>query len=200
MRQVLFLTAALALVPACAPAADPIDEDLAKLADVRAKQADLKKVEDTLVEKLRKQHQANHEKLVAAGVIAPGPPPPAPEPKPVDVLKQKIAAAFERDGKPVAAAHQLAALYRLAAGLAAKPEILSTAMLKARVSEAAAELMKEFPPDEKGALPLKAVRQAVSEEWLSAVGKVDDEPITDAERAAAAKLFGRLADILEAVQ
>jgi hypothetical protein len=165
-----------------------IDEDLAKLADLRKRQAELKKEEEALAEKLRQTHQSNHEKLAAAGVIAPGPPPPAPPPKPVDELKKKLRAAFEADGSDRDAGLQLAALYREAAKLSQSPDVPSTAELLRRVREAAASLVP-------GALP--AVRKVVAEELRLALGKSSDEALSAEERKAAAELFAKLAELLE---
>lgn len=198
MRKIAFALLFAALGSG-ALAADPLDDQLAKLAEARKTAEESRKTVAAIEESLRQWYAAAGEKLAKAGVIAPGPPPPAPPPTPVDPLKGKVLAAFEADGKPADAAHQLAALYRLAADYAKDPEVKSTSALKTQINTAAADLMKQFPPDASGVRPLRHVRDLVAAEWAAAVGKADDEPITKAERDAAAALFGKLAEILGGV-
>lgn len=132
-------------------------------------------------------------KLVKIAVTvggAPTPPQPPP-PNPVDVLKTKLKAAIEADSAAPDDVQKLAALYRQAAKTAIDPGVPSTAELLRRVREAGVSLV--------GADVLRATRGVAAVELRAALGKSTDEAITDTERKAAASLFARLAEILEAL-
>jgi hypothetical protein len=126
-------------------------------------------------------------RLVAVTVGTPEPGPVIPPPKPADPLKARLKAAFEKDGGAAEGAKRLAALYRQAAKLAADREVPSTAELLRRVREAGATLAEG----------LRETRTVAGAEMRAALGKSTEEPLTDAERSAAAALFARLAEILE---
>lgn len=183
------LTLSLALLAGRAGAAEPtLDELVSRLTDLRKQKAELLKAEAAVVDDLRTRFEEMHKRLADLGVVGPAPLPPAPPPKPVDVLKEKLKAAFDADRGKADDAHQLAELYRQAGKLAADPAVPSTAELLRRVREAGVSLV--------GSDVLKAVRQVVAEELRAALGKSTDEPITGDERKKAAELFGRLADVL----
>jgi hypothetical protein len=122
---------------------------------------------------------------------APAPPNPRPPVPPADPLKTKLKAAYDADPAPATAkaesAKDLAALYRQAALLVAKPDVATAGDLLARVKTAASSLV--------GVDALKGVRAAVAGE-LSGLFPADG-PLTDAQRQKAAELFSKLAGILD---
>ena len=123
-------------------------------------------------------------------VVIGAPPGPGPKP-PDDLLRAKLKAAFDSDAAPAATkreqAKDLAALYRAAAKLARDSATPTSGELLARVREAARTLVG---PD-----ALKEVRH-VAGDALAALLPTD-APLSDAQRAAAAALFTKLATILE---
>lgn len=188
LRLTLLAVPLLFAIPS-ARAADPTpDELIAKLTDLRKQAAELAKQDAALVAELRAKFADLQERLAKLGVVGPGPIPPAPEPKPVDALKAKLRAAFEADKGTRDDALQLAELYRQAAKLAADPGVPTTAELVRRVREAGAAVV--------GQDVLKGVRAVVRDELTAVLGKVDSQPITPAERDAAAAIFTKLANIL----
>lgn len=180
----------LALAAPAAAAEPSFPEDIAKLVELRKQKADVEKAEAALAAKLRAMHADLTKQLTDLGVI--GPLPPAPPPKPADPLKAKLADAFKADRGTRDEVLHLAELYRLSVKLARDPAVPSTAELLRRVREAGDGLLADFGPN-----TLRGVRDVARVELLAALGKSDETPITDEERAAAADLFGRLAVILD---
>ncbi len=120
---------------------------------------------------------------------APPPKPPVPPPTPVDELRKKLAAALELDKGARADVTQLAAIWREAAKVAADPEVSSSRELLSRVRKVADGLL--------GADALPAVRGAIAEEVLAALGGLSDDALTADARAKAGELFKKLAGILD---
>lgn len=114
---------------------------------------------------------------------------PVPPPKPADPLKAKLAAAVTADRAEKADVLQLAAVYREAAKLAADAEVGTSRELLTRLRKVSEALIGP------GTCP--AVRGVVAEELLAVLGMSSEEPLTEAQRARAAALFGRLAGALE---
>jgi hypothetical protein len=133
--------------------------------------------------------------VLCAIEVGDGPPDPrpGPGPVPVDPLAAKLRAAFFSDPEPMAArrehARDLAELYRQAAALAVKPELVTSADLLSRIKAASATLV--------GADTLKEVRRVVAIE-LAAVLAVD-APLTAEQRKLVAALFDRMATVLESI-
>ena len=194
MRYPLFALAMLAL---CAPvgAQQPgtIDSTIERIADLRAKQADLKKQEDAAVADLKAQLKALSEKIEKLGLLD-GPQPKPKPPEPVDPLKAKLKAAFDASAGTTAEkaehAKDLAALYREASKLVADPALVTAATLRQKLKDASAVLIG---PD-----ALKEVRQAVAL-VLAGVLPTTDSDLTNEQRTAAAALFARLAAVLEEI-
>lgn len=118
-------------------------------------------------------------------------PPPAPEP--ADPLARKVRAALAADPERDAAkrrrqAKQLAVLYRELAREAADPALTSPAEFRRIARDAAAKMIG---PD-----ALAGVRTEVAAELAALLPT--DAPFADAQRAAVAKLFERLAAVLDA--
>jgi len=116
--------------------------------------------------------------------------PPAPEPP--DALAEKVRAALaadpERDAtKKRTLARQLAVLYRELAREAADPALTSPAEFRRVARDAAARMIG---PD-----ALAGVRKEVAAELAALLPT--DAPFSDAQRAAVAKLFERLALALD---
>jgi hypothetical protein len=188
MRSLAFSLLLTLHASSLALAAESIDELYARRTELKKKIEELKKELDTADAAIKGQFLDLQGKLAKDGIIEPGPVPPAPPPKPVDALKQKLRAAFDSDKGSKDDALQLAELYKLASKLAKDAEVPSTADLLRRVREASATLV--------GNEVLKGVRKEVAAALAAALGKSSDEPITQAERDAAADLFLKLATIL----
>lgn len=170
------------------PPAPTLDALLEKLVEQRAALEAARKAEAATVLEIQKRYKELTDKLAALG-ITPGPgPKPVPPP---DSLKAKIQAAFDADAEPIAEkrehAKDLAALYREAGKLAVNPAIATAGELVDKVRGAAMTLV--------GPKALVAVRTAVASE----LGQIFpfDAPLTGDQRAAAAALFARLAEILD---
>lgn len=170
-----------------------IDSTIERIADLRAKQADLKKQEDAAVADLKAQLKALNEKIEKLGLLD-GPQPKPVPPVPVDPLKAKLKAAFDASAGTSAEktehAKDLAALYREASKLVADPALVTAATLRQKLKDASAVLIG---PD-----ALKEVRQAVAL-VLASVLPTTDSDLTDDQRTAAAALFVRLAGLLEEI-
>ncbi len=194
----------LLLTATAARGADPapsIDTTIERIADLRAKQAELAKQEQTAVADLRNQLKALNDKIDALGLdkrpdkkpddkIVPPPVPPAP----VDPLKVKLKAALDAsagsDAQKKEWAKDLAALYRQAAKLVTDPTLTTAVQLRQKLKDASAALI--------GADALVPVRQVVALE-LAAVLPTTEADLTDAQRVAAAVLFTKLAVLLDEV-
>lgn len=171
-----------------------IDQRIEKILDLRAKQADLKKQEDTAVAELKaelKRQQDLLDKLLLPDVKPPVPPKPPEPPLPSDPLAAKLKAAFGEDSTPLAQrreqAKDLAALYRQAAKLAVDPAVTTSGELLRKVREAAGTLVG---PD-----ALKEVRRVAGMELAGILPT--DAALTAAQREQAEQVFKRLAEILD---
>lgn len=124
----------------------------------------------------------------------PGPQPPSPPPAPIDPLVQKLTAAFALDTRAAAAKESdrldLVELYKQAAELAGKAEVLTTSQLVQRIQQASKAL---------GVDGLVDVRRAIAAEVAAALG-TDDAPLTADSRAKAAAVFGRIKTALESMK
>jgi hypothetical protein len=121
--------------------------------------------------------------------VGPAVPPPPPPPPPIpDPLRQSVRDALALDKAKPDDVLLLAALYREAAKLSVSAEVPSSRELLRRVREAGASLLPDV---------LVSVRRVVASELANALGKSNDEPLTEAERKRSAELFAKLAGILE---
>jgi hypothetical protein len=121
--------------------------------------------------------------------VGPSVPPPPPPPPPIpDPLRQSVRDALAVDKAKPDDVLLLAALYREAAKLSVSAEVPSSRELLRRVREAGASLLPDV---------LVSVRRVVASELANALGKSNDEPLTEAERKRSAELFAKLAGILE---
>jgi len=200
MRTALF--AALALVPLAARADDAppsVDALVSKLAELRKQRADLDRKESDLRAALKAELKRIADLVGKLDVDGPPVPPDVrpkpPEPVPVDPLAQRVRDAIRASAGTDAAKRaqclDLAALYRAAAKLAGDAAQFPDAdSLLARLRQAAAQMLGD--PD-----ALREVRRVVAGELAAALPTVADAPLTDAHRAAAVKVFERLAAILE---
>jgi hypothetical protein len=192
----LYLACALAQPPAVPPAppAPPatIDQLVARIAALRAQQADLAKQEATASAELRARVKELTDQLDRLGLSEPRPTPSKPAP-PADPLKAKLAAAYAAaagtDAQKRDWAKDLAALYRSAAKVALDPKVTTTGALRAKLGTAAEVLV--------GADALVEVRKAVAGE-LAAVLPTDADLTAD-QRTAVGALFARLAAVLDAL-
>jgi hypothetical protein len=200
IRSVFAALTVVAALTACAPTLSAqdsptpsVDSLVAKIGDLRKQRAALDKAEAELRAQLTaelKRIADLVDKLGGGDVKPPDVKPKPPEP-PADPLRAKLKAAFDADplqlDKRRSAAADLAALYRQAAKLAADPEVTTSGALLDRVRQAAGMLV--------GADGLRDVRRAAGAE-LSAILPTDAD-LTAEQRGATAKLFERLAAILE---
>lgn len=173
-----------------------IDQRITQILDLRAKQSDLKKQEDTATAELKaelKRQQDLLDKLLLPDVKPPVPPVPPKPPEPVDPLRSKLKTAFDEDSTPLAQrrerAKDLAALYRQAAKLASDPAVTTSGELLRKVREAAGTLV--------GADALKEVRRVAGMELAGILPT--DAALTAAQREQAEQVFKRLAEILEEI-
>lgn len=196
MRYLLFAFALLAL---CAPVGaqdsprPTVDQLAGKIADIRAKRADLEKQEQAAIADLRTELKRQADLIEKLGLLD-GPQPKPVPPVPVDPLKAKLKAAFDASAGTTAEkaehAKDLAALYREASKLVADPALVTAATLRQKLKDASAVLIG---PD-----ALKEVRQAVAL-VLAGVLPTTDSDLTNEQRTAAAALFARLAAVLEEI-
>ena len=126
--------------------------------------------------------------VLVVGDVPPDPKPKPPDP-PADPLRAKLKAAYDADASPKRQdqAKDLAALYREAAKLAADGTVATSGDLLARVRAASASLVG---PD-----ALKGVRQVAAAELVAVLPT--DAPLSGDQRAAAAALFLKLAELLD---
>lgn len=200
MRYAAILT--LLLLPACLCAQEPkppVDALVEQITGIRAKRAELDKAESAALAALRAELKRQSDLIERLGIDGPKPPKPVDPPdivppKPVDPLRAKLKAAFDLSaggtGEKSEWAKDLAALYRAASKLVADPTLTTAAQLRSKLKDASAALI--------GAESLLDVRKAVAVE-LAAVLPTTDGDLTDAQRASAAALFKRLAEILETI-
>lgn len=169
-----------------------IDQTIDRIAELRARRAELDKLEAAAVGDLKAQLKALNDKIDKLGLSGPAPVPPPPVP--VDLLRGRLRDALKAaagdDAKKREWAKDLAALYRAAAKLTADPEVATAAALSQRLKDAAKALV--------GADTLIEVRRVVSAE-LGAVLPTADADLTDTQRAAASALFAKLATHLDAL-
>lgn len=196
------LFAALLFAPAVAGVAyatDPapsVDSLIERIAELRRQRADLDKREAELVAALKAELKRLQELADKLGLNLPLPKPPEPPVPvpPVDPLRAKVLDAVKAsagtDAEKRKQCLDLAALYRAAGELTAKGGRFADAdsLLKG-LREAAASMI--------GADALTDVRRVVAGELAAVLPTVADAALTDAHRAAAAKVFERLAGILE---
>lgn len=188
----LLLCAAVAFGQDKPPAPAPsIDQTIDRIAELRAKRAELDKLEAAAVGDLKAQLKALNDKIDKLGLAGPAPVPVPPVP--VDPLRTKLRDAFKAaagtDAEKAGWSKDLAALYRALVEVANDREIATAAALKVKMSDSARTLMK-------GNDRLKEVRQAVAGE-LATVLPTTEADLTDSQRVAAAALFTRLAGLLE---
>ncbi len=197
MRTAL-LTVLLALVPLAARADDAppsVDSLVTKLGELRKQRADLDRKEADLRGQLKAELKRIADLVAkldpdAPPVVPPKPPEPATDPL-RDKVRDAIKASAGDDATKRKQCLDLAALYRAAAKLALDASQFPDAdSLLARLRQAAAQMLGD--PD-----ALREVRRVVAGELASVLPTVVDAPLTDAHRAAAAKVFERLAAILE---
>lgn len=188
LALLLFSPAAAGISYATDPAPASVDSLIERIAELRRQRADLDKREAELVAALKAELKRLQDLADRLGLNLPLPKPPEP---PADPLRAKLKTAFDADplqlDKRKGAAADLAALYRQAAKLAADPEVATSGALLDRVRQAAGMLV--------GADGLRDVRRAAGAE-LSAILPTDAD-LTAEQRDATAKLFQRLAVILE---
>ena len=191
------LLVALLAAPVAAqePAPPTLDQLIDRLAELQKRKDDAAKEAEAVKDSIRTLWKGYGEKLQKLGVLDPLPPPAPPKPpEPVDPLKARLAAAFDADADAAGKrghAKDLAALYRQAAKLAQDTSVATSGDLLQQVARAAATLLNDPP----GGKHLAGVRRVVGEE-LNRLLPTDD-PLTDAQRKAAAELFGKLATILD---
>ena len=190
MLFVLLTAGALTAADETSPS---IDQLIERITDLRAKQAALKKQEDTAAVELKaelKKQQDRLDKLNLPDVPKPVPPKP---PEPVDPLAKKLKAAYDADPaqleKRRESAKDLAELYRQAAVLAADEGVATSGDLLKRVKDASATLV--------GVDALRECRRVVAME-LGALLPTDDA-LTGEQRAGVAALFKKLAVILDSL-
>ena len=196
MRSTALSLFVLLVAPVCACAQEPspsIDQLIAKIADLRKQQAELRKQEEGAAADLKLRLKELQDRLDQLGLFGPPKPPDPKPPEPVDRLRAKLKAAFDGDGAALEfkreQAKDLAALYRQAAALAADVTVATSGDLLKRVRDAGSSLIG---PD-----ALKDVRRAAGAELAAALPT--DAPLSDAQRDQAAKLFVRLATTLEKI-
>lgn len=207
IRIVFAALTVLAALTACAPTVSAqdsptpsVDSLVAKLADLRKQRAALEKSEAEVRAALKAELKRIADlvgKLDVDGppVVPPDVKPKPPEPAPVDPLTQRVRDAIRASAGTDAAKRaqclDLAALYRAAAKLAPDAAQFPDAdSLLARLRQAAAQMLGD--PD-----ALREVRRVVAGELAAVLPTVADAPLTDSHRAAAVKVFERLAAILE---
>lgn len=202
MRLVLAL-ALLVTSGLCAGAQDPakpasVDQLVDQVHGIRKARAELDKQESAALMALRAELKRQNDLIERLNIDAPKPPKPVdPDvipPKPVDPLRVKLKSAFDASmggtGEKSEWAKDLAALYRAAAKLVNDPTLTTATALRAKLKEASASLI--------GAESLTEVRKAVAVELAGVLPTTDGE-LTGEHRDAAAKLFKRLAEMLEEI-
>jgi hypothetical protein len=131
--------------------------------------------------------------IVVAGSVPPGPGPgPKPPEPPADPLKARLKASFEGDAAPLAdrkkQAAALAELYRTIGEKTCRKADITTAGQFLDVARDSAKGLV-------GEKALVGLRTAVSDE-LAVIIPID-APLTDEQRDSLARLFGRLAEVLD---
>jgi hypothetical protein len=198
------LTALAALLTCAAPLSaqdsptPSVDALVAKLADLKRQRAALDKAEAEVRGQLKAELKRIAD-LVAAlepdavPVVPPKPKPP--EPVPVDPLRDKVRDAIRASAGDDAVKRRqcldLAALYRAIVKLLPDADQFGTAdQTRQRLRDTANTMLGS---DEV----LREVRRVVAVELAAVLPTVADAALTDAHRAAAVKVFERLAGILE---
>lgn len=196
------LLAALLLSPAVAGisyATDPapsVDSLIERIAELRRQRADLDKREAELVAALKAELKRLQELADKLGlVVPPVVPPKPPEPAPVDPLRDKVLAAVKASAGDDAVKRKqcldLAALYRAIVKLLPDADQFGTAdQTRQRLRDTANTMLGSEEV-------LREVRRVVAGELAAVLPTVADAQLTDAHRASAAKVFERLAGILE---
>jgi hypothetical protein len=207
------LLAPLLLLTCCAPLAaqqpPSIDATIDRIADIRAKRAELEKQEAAAVGDLKTLLKALNERIDKLGLVDPPKPPPVPvpptpPPAPVDPLKAKLKAAFDADPVQLdtrrSQALDLAALWKLMVGKVEDKKITTASELRRQYKEAAADLLKDPEPTEKVPKPrvnLEDVRRCVAFELGVLLPNEGD--LTAEQRASVSALFAKLALCIEEI-
>lgn len=205
IRTVSAALTVLAALTACAPTLSAqdsptpsVDSLVAKLAELKRQRAALDKSEAEVRGQLKAELKRIADLVGKLDVDAPHVVPPDVRPKPPepaadplrDRVRDAIRASAGTDAEKRKQCLDLAALYRAAAKMAPDAEQFPDAdALLTRLRQAAANLV--------GADALREVRRVVAGELAAVLPTVADAPLTDAHRAAAVKVFERLAAILE---
>ena len=194
-------TAALLLIlaPLAARADDAptsVDALVSKLAELRKQRADLDRKEADLRAQLKAELKRIADLVAKLDPDAPPVVPPKPvDPPAADPLRDKVRDAIKASAGTESAKKQqclkLAALYRTAAELVPNVERFPDAdsLLKG-LRDAAVVMLGD-------AAALTEVRKVVAGELAAVLPTVADAPLTEAHRAAAVKVFERLAVLLE---
>jgi hypothetical protein len=196
----LVLAALLCLAPAAAaqpPKAKSIDDMIAELVELRKRRADDAKADAALVAAITAQLKKYQDLMAELGVLPPGPGPKPPAP---DELREKLAAAFKADRGTKEQAKLLASIWSEAAKLVLKKNAAGewAVASSAKLIEAVREVSND--KDWLGPDALALTRALIAELWVPIFGpEPSDRPLTEAQRAAAADLFGRVAAALEAL-
>ena len=175
-----------------APSAPTFDELVSKLKDQRKAAADQAKAIAALEQEIRDRFNTLQKQLADLGLVGPTPPDPAPPPKPVDPLVSKLKAAYAADKGTKDALTALVAVYSAGVDYAKNASVTSTKILQDDIRQTASDFVAKFGPD-----TLKSLRTVVAAELAAVIGTPSTDPITDAQRKAAADLFAKLVTILE---
>lgn len=172
-----------------------VDSLVAKIGEIRKQRAALDKAEAELRSSLKAELKRIADLVEKLGDDVKPPVPKPPEPLPVDPLAAKVRDAIKASAGDDATKRKqcldLAALYRAAAKLTPDAAQLPDAdSLLKRLREASAQMLSD--PD-----ALREVRKVVAGELVAVLPTVADAPLTAEHRAAAVKVFERLAAVLE---
>lgn len=195
----LIATLSTAATRAAEPPSTSVDALVGQIGEIRKQRAALDKAEAELRASLKaelKRIADLVEKLgtddVKPPVVPPDVKPPLPPADPLTVrVREAIRASAGSDAEKRKQCLDLAALYRAAAKLAPDAAQFPDAdALLTRLRQAAAQMLGD--PD-----ALREVRKVVAGELAAVLPTVADAPLTAEHRAAAVKVFERLAAILE---
>ncbi len=192
MQLLVSLALTIAPLPVAADPSPSVPELIAKVKELRLKEAEARKAREVAEAELKAEAKRQQDELDKLFGPTPDPKPNPPKPpEPVDPLRAKLRAAFDADPAQLDirrnSAKDLAELYRQASKLSADASVETSGDLLKRVRDASATLV--------GADALRECRRVVAQE-LGALLPTD-EPLTDGQRKAVAELFGRLAVVLE---
>lgn len=202
MRNIALSLSFLVLTTAFAQAQPPgsLDDHAAKIAALKQSLQALKTAGDAM-----KVAQADFDiKLAAVLGNKPGPgptpPPVPPNPTPVDPLAAKLKDAFLADAGTKDQAKKLADLWQGASNMMVQVEADGkTYHYTSTLQIINAVLEVTNNPNWLGPTALPKTRALIGTELADAIGVPSDAALTDAQRSAAAALFGKLATILESL-